>query len=91
MLSSTYGSNHNILILNAYAKVVGRPGKERALDGGAGIGRITQGFLMKNFEVVDLVEQDPVFIAEAKRLLEPTNHKGQFFNTGSRFRFNFYS
>ena len=37
---------------------------------------------MKNFEVVDLVEQDPAFISEAKRLLEPTNHKGQFFNTG---------
>lgn len=37
---------------------------------------------MRNFQVVDLVEQDPAFITEAKRLLEPTNHKGQFFNTG---------
>jgi len=68
--------------LNSLYQAVGHPGKERALDGGAGIGRITQGFLMKNFQVVDLVEQDPAFITEAKRLLEPTNHKGQFFNTG---------
>jgi len=68
--------------LNSIYQAVGHPGKERALDGGAGIGRITQGFLMKNFQVVDLVEQDLSFIQEAERLLKPTNHKGQFFNTG---------
>nr|SVE74471.1 EOG090X0EJQ [Daphnia barbata] len=68
--------------LNSIYQLVECPGKERALDGGAGIGRITQGFLMKNFPVVDLVEQDKQFLEEAKKSLEPTNHKGQFFNLG---------
>lgn len=52
------------------------------MDGGAGIGRVTQGFLMKNFPVVDLVEQDHQFLEEAKMSLKPTNHQGQFFNLG---------
>lgn len=59
------------------------PGKERALDGGAGIGRITKGFLMKNFSTVDLVEQDKGFITEAKQQLASTNHRGQFFHCGN--------
>lgn len=37
---------------------------------------------MKNFPVVDLVEQDKQFLDEAEKALEPTNHKGQFFNIG---------
>ncbi len=40
---------------------------------------------MKNFPVVDLVEQDKQFLDEAKKALEPTNHKGQFFNIGIEF------
>ncbi|EFX90389.1 hypothetical protein DAPPUDRAFT_299834 [Daphnia pulex] len=68
--------------LNSLYQLVECPGKERALDGGAGIGRVTQGFLMKNFPVVDLVEQDKQFLDEAEKALEPTNHKGQFFNIG---------
>ena len=67
------------------SQLVECPGKERALDGGAGIGRVTQGFLMKNFPIVDLVEQDRQFLEEAKKALEPTNHKGQFFNIGMKF------
>ena len=59
-----------------------RPGKDRALDGGAGIGRVTKGFLMKNFAVVDLVEQDGNFLQEAKKSLASTNHRGEFFHTG---------
>ena len=62
--------------------MVGCPGKERALDGGAGIGRITKGFLMKNFSTVDLVEQDGAFLDEAKKSLVSTNHRGQFFHIG---------
>nr|CAG4646609.1 EOG090X0EJQ [Macrothrix elegans] len=68
--------------LNTLYQLIGRPGKERALDGGAGIGRITKGFLMKNFSVVDLVEQDKHFIEEARTSLAATNHRGQFFHTG---------
>nr|CAG4648281.1 EOG090X0EJQ [Moina brachiata]SVE93288.1 EOG090X0EJQ [Moina brachiata] len=68
--------------LNSLYQQVGHPGKERALDGGAGIGRITKGFLMNNFSVVDLVEQDEGFINEAKRQLATTSHRGQFFHCG---------
>nr|CAG4642080.1 EOG090X0EJQ [Eurycercus lamellatus] len=68
--------------LNSIYQLVQCPGKERALDGGAGIGRVTQGFLMKNFPVVDLVEQDKGFIEEAKRALASTNHRGEFFHSG---------
>nr|SVE79152.1 EOG090X0EJQ [Daphnia lumholtzi] len=68
--------------LNSIYQLDECPGKERALDGGAGIGRITQGFLMKNFPIVDLVEQDRHFLEEAKKSLKPTNHRGQFFNIG---------
>nr|CAG4637389.1 EOG090X0EJQ [Ceriodaphnia reticulata]SVE73221.1 EOG090X0EJQ [Ceriodaphnia reticulata] len=68
--------------LNSIYQLVECPGKERALDGGAGIGRVTQGFLMKNFPVVDLVEQDKQFLEEAQKNLASTNHRGQFFNLG---------
>lgn len=37
---------------------------------------------MKNFAIVDLVEQDKHFLDEAKKSLATTNHRGQFFNTG---------
>lgn len=40
---------------------------------------------MKNFPVVDLVEQDRQFLEEAKKALEPTKHKGKFFNIGKEF------
>lgn len=68
--------------MNDLLQLVECPGKERALDGGAGIGRVTQGFLMKNFSVVDLVEQDKHFLEEAQKNLASTNHRGKFFNIG---------
>nr|CAG4643534.1 EOG090X0EJQ [Ilyocryptus agilis] len=68
--------------LNSLYQIVECPGKERALDGGAGIGRVTRGFLMKNFATVDLVEQDKNFLDEAKRSLAVTNHRGLFFHSG---------
>ncbi|KAK9761253.1 hypothetical protein K7432_013969 [Basidiobolus ranarum] len=40
--------------------------KERACDCGAGIGRVTKHFLLNNFKSVDLVEQAPKFIEQAK-------------------------
>ena len=37
---------------------------------------------MKNFAVVDLVEQDGAFLQQARIGLAETKHKGQFFHTG---------
>lgn len=42
------------------------PGKEYALDCGAGIGRITKYLLTEIFSEVDMVEQNPVFLEKAK-------------------------
>lgn len=42
------------------------PDNKRALDCGAGIGRITKHLLTNYFEKVDLVEQNPAFLEEAK-------------------------
>jgi len=47
------------------------PGKGRALDCGAGIGRITKHLLTKHFQTVDLVEQDEHFLVKSKEYLEP--------------------
>jgi AdoMet dependent proline di-methyltransferase len=69
--------------LNFNIQLVERPSKDRALDCGAGIGRITQGFLMKNFAVVDLVEQCGAFLNEAKHTLAETRHKGEFYHSGN--------
>nr|CAG4645846.1 EOG090X0EJQ [Lynceus sp. MCZ IZ 141354] len=59
-----------------------KPGRQRAVDCGAGIGRITFSFLNKVFPVVDLVEQNKTFLEEAQKQLSATSHKGQFFNVG---------
>jgi len=45
-------------------------GKGRALDCGAGIGRITKFLLLDHFEKVDLVEPCPKYIEEAKKYVE---------------------
>ena len=45
------------------------PGTERALDCGAGIGRITKHLLTKHFQTVDLVEQDKHFLEKAREYL----------------------
>jgi len=58
------------------------PGKARALDCGAGIGRITKHLLTKHFEVVDLVEQDKHFLEKAKEYLAGCERVGQLFCAG---------
>jgi protein N-terminal methyltransferase len=58
------------------------PGKTRALDCGAGIGRVTKNLLMNEFKTVDLVEQDEKFCNKAKETLETSGHLGQIFNEG---------
>lgn len=55
--------------LNDLYKMNPSPGKSRALDCGAGIGRVTKHLLTKVFECVDLVEQDERFVAIAKDYL----------------------
>jgi len=47
------------------------PGLEKkyAADCGAGIGRISKGLLLKHFEKVNLIEQNPQFLHKAKEIL----------------------
>ncbi|CAH0556729.1 unnamed protein product [Brassicogethes aeneus] len=45
------------------------PGRDYALDCGAGIGRITKFLLTNVFNKVDLVEQNPLFLDQAKKYL----------------------
>lgn len=45
------------------------PGKARALDCGAGIGRVSKNLLMNEFQTVDLVEQDEKFCEKAREAL----------------------
>ncbi|CAH0388767.1 unnamed protein product [Bemisia tabaci] len=58
------------------------PGKSRALDCGAGIGRVTKYLLAKFFDKVDLVEQNPTFIEEAKKSLSSNPKVDQFICVG---------
>jgi protein N-terminal methyltransferase len=57
--------------------------RKYALDCGAGIGRITGNLLTKYFETVDLVEQNPKFLEQAKLYLKSSLNKvGQFYSAG---------
>lgn len=59
------------------------PGKEYALDCGAGIGRITKFLLTDIFNKVDMVEQNPVFLEKAKLYLGHKQDKVvNYFDTG---------
>ncbi|XP_058067022.1 N-terminal Xaa-Pro-Lys N-methyltransferase 1 [Anopheles bellator] len=59
------------------------PGKSRALDCGAGIGRVTRNLLVPAFERVDLVEQDETFCETARTGLADCAPKlGTVFNEG---------
>lgn len=58
------------------------PGKERALDCGAGIGRVSKHLLMNEFRTVDLVEQDEKFCIKARETLAGSGHLGEVFNIG---------
>jgi len=64
------------------------PGKIRALDCGAGIGRITKHLLSKHFETVDLVEQDEHFLERAKEYLQGIQGIGHLYCAGlQNFKF----
>lgn len=58
------------------------PGKKRALDCGAGIGRVSKNLLMDEFQTVDLVEQDEKFCNKAREALTGSGHLGEIFNVG---------
>ena len=58
------------------------PGKERALDCGAGIGRITKNLLFNHFKKVDLVEQNPAFVEQARDILQSQQNMGNFYCSG---------
>ena len=61
------------------------PGKERALDCGAGIGRITKHLLQRHFKCVDLVEQNKAFLEKAVEYVgceDTEKPKKQFFCSG---------
>merc|ERR1712037_204194 len=52
------------------------PGNARCLDCGAGIGRISKHLLQRHFSTVDLVEQNPKFLEQAKKYLGVDSESG---------------
>ena len=58
------------------------PGRQRALDCGAGIGRITRLLLSRRFQTVDAVEQCAKFVAAARTALADNPHVGQIYCAG---------
>jgi len=73
ILANKYGKHTNKHIINIEGL--------RALDCGAGIGRITEGILMQRFDIVDLVEPVTHFIDKAKLNLSKIGHVGNFYDT----------
>ncbi|EEB11812.1 conserved hypothetical protein [Pediculus humanus corporis] len=59
-----------------------KPNNNRALDCGAGIGRISKNLLVKHFHHVDLVEQNPKFIEAAKKFLSFEKKIENFYTCG---------
>ncbi|CAL8143788.1 unnamed protein product [Orchesella dallaii] len=57
-------------------------GTSYALDCGAGIGRITKNLLSRFFDKVDLVDQDPKFVDEAKTFLSNNAKVGELYCSG---------
>jgi len=58
---------------------------DRTIDCGAGIGRISKGLLCPLFKVVDLVEQNPVYVAKAREYCAAGAHgdrMGQYWVRG---------
>ncbi|KAJ9592648.1 hypothetical protein L9F63_015685, partial [Diploptera punctata] len=63
-------------------KLPNPPENERALDCGAGIGRITKNLLIKYFDKVDLVEQNPTFLDEARTYIDCHQKLGNLYCSG---------
>ncbi|CAK1556335.1 unnamed protein product [Leptosia nina] len=58
------------------------PAQNRALDCGAGIGRVSKNLLFPYFNKVDLVEQDEKFITTAKQLIGDDCKLGTLYQIG---------
>uniref|UniRef100_A0A7G3ABA0 Alpha N-terminal protein methyltransferase 1 n=1 Tax=Lutzomyia longipalpis TaxID=7200 RepID=A0A7G3ABA0_LUTLO len=69
-------------LLTAIFRLKPRPGRSRALDCGAGIGRVTKHLLMRFFEKVDLVEQCPQFATQIPEYVGDTKHLGEIYTQG---------
>jgi len=54
--------------------------KKTKKDCGAGIGRVTREFLLKVFQQTDLVEQNPIFVEQAKTYVPPGRVQNFFCN-----------
>jgi len=79
------GSNKLVKVL---LREVGGPGRGRALDCGAGIGRITKHLLTKFFDTVDLVEQDEHFLEKGREYLKDNPRVGTLYCSGlQNFKF----
>ena len=57
--------------------------KEKVLDCGAGIGRVTKFLLVDRFEIVDMVDQCERFIEHAKTFVNSDKVRN-FINTGAQ-------
>ena len=82
------GSNKFLKVLLKPGDDGSGPGSERALDCGAGIGRITKHLLTKHFSTVDLVEQDKHFLEKARDYLRGNERVGTLYCAGLQ-NFNF--
>lgn len=72
----------SLKFLNDLFKMKPSPQSQRALDCGAGIGRITKNVLVNYFNSVDLVEQDGNFVRKANEYLGTSERIGTIFNMG---------
>lgn len=61
------------IFLNKLFQMKNGPSKGRALDCGAGIGRITENLLCKHFKFVDMLEREEKFLEKAKLKFKGTN------------------
>lgn len=71
----------SISFLQKLYKIKPCPGKEYALDCGAGIGRVTKNLLIPHFEKVDMVEQDKNFCDKAREYVDDRK-LGEIYNCG---------
>ena len=56
-------------MLDSFIKFMGN---QRALDCGAGIGRVTKFVLEPRFNKIDLLDPSPVLLEKAKTLVDPS-------------------
>ena len=82
VLYSENGLFVSILFRRFFFQLKNPPGKSRALDCGAGIGRVTKNLLFNHFEKVDLVEQNPAFVDQARASLQSHIKMGNFYCSG---------